>query len=130
MIQIQIPDGAAITVEVDGKKVAAVQKLTIRCVQKRSTVEAFGQVDPVQSVAGGMQYELVLSRLQVQGNGLLPEVDFFGQKGFDVLVAKPGSKVVYTGCEWNEIEQSASLGGEEVEQVRFTASGRVVLYAE
>ena len=46
---------------------------------------------------------------------------------FSLVIVKPDRRVVYTGCQWMSLEESAALGGTVLEKVSLTATGRMEL---
>ena len=57
------PTSSDIYLEVDGKKVAVVQSYTAKATKTSQVVEAFGEKEPVATIAGQNQYLLELTRL-------------------------------------------------------------------
>ena len=57
------PTSADIYLEMDGKKVAVVQSYTTRASKSSRNVEAFGESEPVATIAGQRKYVLELTRL-------------------------------------------------------------------
>lgn len=121
------PTSADITLEVNGRPLAVAQSYRARATRESRVVEAFGSREPVGAVAGRTVYQLELQRVQLLTDSLSDEVDFYGLTGFNVVIAKPGSRVVYTGCEWSGIDEAAALGGVVLESVSILAAGRLVL---
>ena len=116
MALVSIPTSADIYIEVNGTKVAAAQNYRSRY------VEAFGSSEPVGTVGGRVQHWIELSRVclcQAQG------VDFYELSGFNLVIVQPDCKIIYSGCEWSDITQSASVGEVGLEKVRLVASRRI-----
>ena len=40
------------------------------------------------------------------------------------MIVSPGRRVVYTGCQWTDIDESAAVGGNVLEEVQVVAAGR------
>ena len=57
------PTSSDIYLEVDGVKVAVVQSYSARATKTSSTVEAFGEAEPVATVPGQTTHTLELTRL-------------------------------------------------------------------
>ena len=58
-----IPTSRDIYLEVDGKKVAVVQSYTAQTTKTSTTVEAFGESEPVATIPGQQQHVLGLTRI-------------------------------------------------------------------
>ena len=63
MANTVLPLSSDIYLEVDGKKVAVVQSYTTRATRTSREIEAFGENEPVATIAGANKYTLELSRL-------------------------------------------------------------------
>ena len=63
MANTVLPLSSDIYLEVDGKKVAVVQSYTTRATRTSREIEAFGETEPVATIAGANKYALELSRL-------------------------------------------------------------------
>ena len=68
---------------------------------------------------------LELTRVHVTGTALRDKVDFYSLSDFNVVVAKPDRRVIYSGCQWSEISEAASAGDLLFETVTIVASRRV-----
>ena len=76
--------------------------------------------------AGSRVKHLVeLTRVHVTGTALRDKVDFYSLSDFNVVVAKPDRRVIYSGCQWSEISEAASAGDLLFETVTIVASRRV-----
>lgn len=85
-------------------------------------MEAFGSSEPVGTVGGRVQHWIELSRVclcRAQG------VDFYELSGFNLVIVQPDCKIIYSGCEWSDITQSASVGEVVLEKVSLVASRRI-----
>lgn len=120
------PTSGDITIEINGKPLAVAQSYRVKSARDSKTVEAFGQKEPVGTVAGKCLHQLELQRVEVL-DGLGDEIDFYGLSGFNVVIAKPGRRMIYTGCEWAAITEAASLGSVVLESVSIVATKRMVL---
>lgn len=58
-----IPTSSDIYLEVDGKKVAVVQSYTAQSTKSSTTVEAFGEREPVATIPGQSRHVLELTRI-------------------------------------------------------------------
>ena len=122
MALVSIPTSADIYIEVNGTKVAAAQSYRVKPPRQSRYVEAFGSSEPVGTVGGRVQHWIELSRVclcQAQG------VDFYELSGFNLVIVQPDCKIIYSGCEWSDITQSASVGEVVLEKVSLVASRRI-----
>lgn len=116
-----------ISIEVNGKRLAVAQGYRAKSTRRSRYVEAFGSAEPVGAVGLRTQHMLELKRVAVTGSALEDGIDFFGLSGFNVVIAKPRRKIIYSGCEWADIEESAALGGVVLESVSIVAAHRMEL---
>ena len=124
---IEFTTSADIYLEVDGKRLAVAQSYRARAHKENRSVEAFGSALPVGVASGRLTYQIELARVQLLDQALGDGVDFHSLSGFTVVIAKPGQRVIYSGCEWAGIDESAGLGGTVLESVTLLATGRMVL---
>ena len=78
------------------------------------------------TVGGRVKHILELSRVCLTG-GLDDGIGFFDLSGFNVVVVKPDRKIIYSGCEWADITETAALGDVMVESVTVAAAKRMEL---
>ena len=126
----KIPTTADIYLEVDGVRVAVGQSYRAVTTRKSRTVEAFGQEEPVATVRGASRYELELSRLYATDDAIRDGIDFAALDGFSLVICKPDRSVIYYDCQWQELTESAEVGGMVLEQVRIVAGRRTELPRE
>ncbi len=88
-------------------------------------MEAFGSREPVGAVDGRVKHLLELTRVCVTGAALRERVDFYALTDFNVVIAKPDRRVIYSGCQWTEISEAASAGDLLFETVTIAASRRM-----
>ena len=43
------------------------------------------------------------------------------------MVVKPDRRIVYTGCRWSDIQETAEVGSAVLEKVKIVAAKRMVL---
>ncbi|MCL2056714.1 MAG: hypothetical protein FWH02_05800 [Oscillospiraceae bacterium] len=120
---LSIPTSNEITIEVDGRKIAVAQSYRARTTRDSKYVEAFGSAEPVATVGGRVKHQLELSRVLISAPG--DGVDFHAISGFNVVIVKPDRKVIYSGCEWAGIDETAGLGSVVLESVTIVASKRL-----
>ncbi len=120
------PTSSDIYLEVDGTRVAVVQSYTATAVRKDSTsIEAFGESDPVATVAGQVEHTLVLTRLYATDDAISDGIDFYGLEDFSLVICKPDRKIIYGGCEWSAINEVGALSATVVEKVTIIATKRI-----
>lgn len=130
MAQTQkIPTTADIYLEADGVKVAVVQSYRVAAVRASKAVEAFGQAEPVATIRGASQYSLELTRLYATDDAVRDGISFYDLEDFSLVVCKPDRRVIYSGCQWSRLEESADVGGLVLEKVSVTAARRVEVKA-
>lgn len=126
MQKLMFPTSQDIYIEVNGKKLAVVEQYRAKAVRQQRVVEAFGENQPAGVTTGGVRYTLELSRVyysEAAGDG----VSFYALAGFNVVVVKPDRRIVFTGCQWSEICESAGINDTVLESVTLTAARRLEL---
>jgi hypothetical protein len=121
----KIPTSADIYLELDGTRVAVVQSYRTVATCNSKSIEAFGQEEPVATIRGLNQYTLELSRLYATDEALRDGLNFYDMDNFSLVICKPDRKIIYTGCQWTNLEESADVGGMVLEKVSLTATRRV-----
>ncbi|MEA4946658.1 MAG: hypothetical protein VB058_03735 [Oscillospiraceae bacterium] len=126
---IGFPTSSDIYLEADGKKVAVVQ--SYRAVAKKSekTVEAFGEAEPVATIAAQLSYRLELTRLYATDEAVSDGINFHTLSDFSLVIVKPDRRVVYTGCQWSEIAENGELSEMVAEKITVIARSRVEMEA-
>lgn len=124
MDTIRIPTSADIYLEADGKKIAVVQSYRVTASRSGKLIEAFGQSEPVAAIAGSKSYQIELSRLYATDAAIADGVDFYGLEDFSLVICKPDCSIIYSGCQWANILESAEVGGMVLEQVTLIAPHR------
>ena len=119
------PTSSDIYLEVDGAKVAVVQSYSARASKSSTTVEAFGEKEPVATVAGQVRHVLELSRLYATDEAIQDGIDFYSLEGFSLVICKPDRRIIYSDCQWSDISEAASLGEMVLEKVTVVASKRI-----
>lgn len=119
------PTSSDIYLEVDGAKVAVVQSYSAKASKTSSTVEAFGEKQPVATVAGPVKHELELTRLYATDEAIRDGIDFYTLEGFSLVICKPDRRIIYSDCQWSSISETAGLGEMVLEKVSVVASKRI-----
>lgn len=127
MALINFPTGKDISIEINGRRVGTAQGYKVKTTRESRYVEAFGSPQPVGTIAGQERHVLQLSRVMMGGMGFSDGIDFYALEDFNVVIAKPGSRVIYSGCQWSQISQTASLEDVVLEEVTVVATKRMVM---
>lgn len=125
MSVIGFPTSSDIYIEVDGKKVAVVQSYKASATRSEQVVEAFGEREPVATIANQLTYKLELTRLYATDEAIGDGVNFHELSNFALVIVKPDRRVVYTGCQWSRIEESGELSQMVAEHITVISSHRV-----
>ena len=122
---IQFPTSSDIYLEANGKKIAVVQNY--RSVSKRTekTIEAFGEAEPVATIASQKAYQLELTRLYATDEAISDGISFYDLEDFSLVIVKPDRRVVYTGCNWSRIAETGQLSETVAEEITLVAAKRV-----
>ena len=119
------PTSADIYLEMDGRKVAVVQSYTAKASKTSQSVEAFGESEPVATINGQNKYVLELTRLYATDDAISDGIDFFALADFSLVICKPDRKVIYSDCQWSDIQEDAQLGKTVVEKLTLVARSRM-----
>ena len=119
------PTSSDIYLEANGKKIAVVQNY--RSVSKRTekTIEAFGEAEPVATIASQKAYQLELTRLYATDEAISDGISFYDLEDFSLVIVKPDRRVVYTGCNWSRIAETGQLSETVAEEITLVAAKRV-----
>lgn len=124
---ILFPTSKDIYLEINGKKLAVAQGYKAKSTRESRYVEAFGSPQPVGAVGGRLRHSIELSRVCATKEAVGDGVDFHNLSGFNVVIVKPDRQIIYSGCEWGEIMEVATLGEVVLESVSIVASKRMEL---
>lgn len=119
------PTSSDIYLEVDGVRVAVVQSYAAKTSKSSIAVEAFGEEEPVATVAGQAAHVIELTRLYATDEAIRDNIDFYGLSGFSLVICKPDKKIIYSDCQWSSIQESANIGSMVLEKVTLVASKRI-----
>ena len=114
MANTVLPLSSDIYLEVDGKKVAVVQSYTTRATRTSREIEAFGENEPVATIAGANKYTLELSRLYATDEAISDGINFYDLNDFSLVI-----------CRWSSIEEAGKLGDPAAEKVTIIARKRM-----
>ena len=119
------PTSSDIYLELEGKKVAVVQGYTAKASKSSRAVEAFGESEPVATIAGQRKYTLQLTRLYATDDAVSDGINFYDLKDFSLVICKPDRKIIYSGCEWSAIAEEGQLNAMVAEKITVVASKRI-----
>lgn len=119
------PTSSDIYLELEGKKVAVVQSYTAKASKSSKNVEAFGESEPVATIAGQRKYTLELTRLYATDDAIVDGINFYDLTDFSLVICKPDRKVIYSGCEWSNIAEEGQLNAMVAEKVTVVAAKRI-----
>ena len=119
------PTSSDIYLELEGKKVAVVQSYTAKASKSSKNVEAFGESEPVATIAGQRKYVLELTRLYATDDAISDGINFYDLTDFSMVICKPDRKIIYSGCEWSAIEEEGKLNAMVAEKITVVASKRI-----
>ena len=122
MAKTVLPLSSDIYLEVDGKKVAVVQSYTTRATRTSREIEAFGETEPVATIAGANKYTLELSRLYATDEAISDGINFYDLNDFSLVICK---RIIYSQCRWSSIEEAGKLGDPAAEKVTIIARKRM-----
>lgn len=119
------PTSSDIYLELDGKKVAVVQSYTAKAQKSSRNVEAFGESEPVATIAGQHKYTLELTRLYATDDAVSDGINFYDLADFSLVICKPDRKIIYSGCEWSQIHEEGQLNAMVAEKITVVATKRI-----
>ena len=102
-----IPTSSDIYLEVDGKKVAVVQSYTAQSTKSSTTVEAFGEREPVATIPGQSRHVLELTRIYATDEALADGIHFHDLEDFSLVICKPDRREQ----DWRERHAGRRCGG-------------------
>lgn len=122
---VGFPTSSDIWLELDGKKVAVVQSYNSKTTRSSLAVEAFGEEEPVATVQGPQSHVIQLTRLYATDQAIADGLNFYNMKNFSLVICKPDRKVIYSDCQWSDIQEDAKLGQTVVEKLTLVARSRM-----
>lgn len=122
---IGFPTSSDIYLEAEGKKIAVVQSYKATAKKSEKVVEAFGEAEPVATIAAQKSYRIELTRLYATDEAISDGIDFHSLSDFSLVIVKPDRRVVYTGCQWSEIQEDGRLSEMVAERITLLAAHRV-----
>lgn len=122
---MEYPSSSDIYIEVNGKRLAVAQGYRAKTQKESRYVEAFGSVEPVGTIGGKVKHILELSRVSLTGGAIDDGINFHELKNFNVVIVKPQRKIIFSGCQWSAIQETATLGNVVLELVSIVAASRL-----
>lgn len=122
---IGFPTSSDIYLECDGKRVAVVQSYKVLTQRKEKVIEAFGESEPVATIASQKTYRLELTRLYATDEAISDGLNFYNLTDFSLVIVKPDRRIIYSGCEWSEIAEDGQLAEMVAERITLVAARRV-----
>ena len=122
---IGFPTSSDIWLELEGKKVAVVQSYAARTSRSSRSVEAFGEDEPVATIPGPRSHVLELTRLYATDEAIRDGINFHDLEDFSLVICKPDRKIIYSGCQWSDIDENGQLGAMVVEKITIVAARRI-----
>lgn len=122
---IGFPTSSDIYIEAEGKKIAVVQSYSTVAKRSEQTIEAFGESEPVATIASSNNYTLELTRLYATDEAISDGISFYNLSDFSLVIVKPDRRIAYTGCEWSKIAENGELSAMVAEHITVVASHRI-----
>lgn len=123
---LNIPTSKDIYIEIDGKRVAVVESYKAKTTREATPVHEFGNDSPVCYINGSIVHTLELRRVYFTNDSEV-ELNFFELSNFTVGIVKPNKRIIYTGCEWQSINEGIAINTPCIENILVTATRRVEL---
>lgn len=116
-----VPEGAdtQVSLESQGVEVATADSYLAAALQDSVTLAAWGESVPVGTAAGAVGYEIKLYHVLP-----LNDTDLNSLSDFCLIVKRPGSAVVYSGCRWKELSSAGGNGKQARQTMTLIASAR------
>lgn len=121
----RMPTGRDIRLEVDGKTLAAVQQYRVKANRGVKLIRAIGSKAPLGMAMGEPMYELELTKVVLSKE--MDPMDLYALEDFSVMIVKPDCRIVYSGCQWVELEEVLDLGEPCIAQMKLRARSRTCL---
>lgn len=125
MIKVDFPTSKDIYIEINGIKLAIVESYKCHTIKESKYIEAFGQSEPVGCAQGKIKHYIELSKVYIQYTPLLEDINFYSLSNFNLVIIKPDRKIVYSGCEWTELNESGKINDTILQGVSLIASHRM-----
>lgn len=125
MIASKFPTSSDIYLELNGKKMAVVQSYSAQTTKTSTVVEAFGESEPVAAIPGPKKHTVTLTRIYATEEAAREGMNFHDLEDFNLVICKPDRRIIYSGCQWQDLSESGKLGDMVLEKVTVVAARRV-----
>ena len=103
---------------------AVVQSYKVTTNRSSKAIYAFGQEEPVATIRGQGQYTIELTRMYATDEAIRDGINFANLDDFSLVVCKPDRNIIYSGCQWSQLQESAEVGGNVMEKITIEAATR------
>ena len=124
MTGICFPTSADIRIEGAGRRVAVVQSYRVEEEASCEVVGAIGSNEPVGVVRGPARYRITLQRVYATDEAISDGLRFHELRQISLVIAKPDTMVVCSGCEWERLTERAEVGSSVLEEAVVLAAVR------
>ncbi|MDQ5983844.1 MAG: hypothetical protein RUMPE_00873 [Eubacteriales bacterium SKADARSKE-1] len=125
MVNITFPTSKDIYIEVNGKKLAAVESYEAKTTRKENYIESFGESEPVCVIPGKIRHTIELSKVYICESVANDNINFYELTNFNLVIVKPDKKIIYSGCEWLNLSESTKLNEKVFENAIIVAIKRL-----
>ena len=112
------------TYSIPGRRVAVVQSYRVEEEASCEVVGAIGSNEPVGVVRGPARYRITLQRVYATDEAISDGLRFHELRQFSLVIAKPDTMVVFSGCEWERLTERAEVGSSVLEEAVVLAAVR------
>lgn len=119
-----IPTGKDIYIEINGKRIAVIEGYQAKAQRNTTLIEEFGNAKPICAIEGNVNHTIMLKRVYFLSQ-TESQLDFYNLSDFSLVIVKPDKRIVYTGCEWSQINEDANAGSPCMESILLSASDRI-----
>ena len=113
-----------ICIEINGERVGSVEKYKERIYRDNVMIEAIGEEEPIANLCGGMRYHVEFSKFYVYTMLMGGEKSIKNISNFELVVKMLDKKIVYSNCEWLEINKNIEINSCVYENVKLSAIHR------
>jgi hypothetical protein len=103
----------------NGKRVADIGYYREQTAQQSRTISAWGEQQPARTVPGRMEYVVALEQIRPVGNE-----NVYALADFELIIVKEDKKVIYSGCQWRNIDSTGGKGNSAVLKMELRAAKR------
>lgn len=107
----------------DGGGAALARHVDACCAMGRERVGIVAAAEAEAAVAAAAEINNTRVAVTLQMDG--DTVDFHALDGFNVVIVRPGSKIIYSDCRWSAIDESTPLGDLVYETLTLVARTRM-----